>query len=150
MPSAPASMHSTSSPSGAVTRSDNAVLEPSMEVGMIEAQQESGFSTDGMTEIIEKMRLSAAKAGCDGLLIQGPHDSAIGSGGVMLPIKGYRGSCLVFVSGPPPHLSAATQATHIAKACTPNATQLCYGPGACKGAQACLADGSGFSQCACD
>jgi hypothetical protein len=33
--------------------------------------------------------------------------------------------------------------------CTPGATQPCLGPGACAGAQACRADGSGFTACDC-
>lgn len=33
--------------------------------------------------------------------------------------------------------------------CTPGATQACLGPGACEGAQMCLADGSGFGACDC-
>jgi hypothetical protein len=31
----------------------------------------------------------------------------------------------------------------------PNATQECTGPGACKGGQSCLPDGSGFTECDC-
>jgi hypothetical protein len=33
--------------------------------------------------------------------------------------------------------------------CVPNETQLCYGPGACRGAQPCRADGSGWEPCDC-
>ena len=33
--------------------------------------------------------------------------------------------------------------------CVPNETQLCNGPGACQGAQACRADGSGWEPCDC-
>ncbi|HEY2903636.1 MAG TPA: hypothetical protein VGL59_23835 [Polyangia bacterium] len=33
--------------------------------------------------------------------------------------------------------------------CAPGATQICVGPGACKGGQACLPDGSGFAPCDC-
>jgi hypothetical protein len=36
-----------------------------------------------------------------------------------------------------------------AKVCTPGATQICTGPGACSGGQSCNADGSGFETCAC-
>jgi hypothetical protein len=35
------------------------------------------------------------------------------------------------------------------RACVPGATQACLGPGACKGAQACREDGSGFEPCDC-
>lgn len=33
--------------------------------------------------------------------------------------------------------------------CVPGVTQLCLGPAACRGAQACLADGKGFGACDC-
>ncbi len=36
-----------------------------------------------------------------------------------------------------------------APACTPGATIACLGPGACDGAQMCLADGSAYNQCDC-
>ncbi len=35
------------------------------------------------------------------------------------------------------------------KACTPGMSQACVGPGACKGGQACKADGSGYGPCDC-
>jgi len=33
--------------------------------------------------------------------------------------------------------------------CIPGVTQECLGPGACRGAQACLADGNGYGPCDC-
>jgi hypothetical protein len=33
--------------------------------------------------------------------------------------------------------------------CVPGITQLCLGPAACRGAQACLADGRGYGPCDC-
>jgi|HubBroStandDraft_1064217.scaffolds.fasta_scaffold02840_6 hypothetical protein len=35
------------------------------------------------------------------------------------------------------------------EACLPGVTQMCLGPGACRGAQSCLTDGSGFGACDC-
>lgn len=35
------------------------------------------------------------------------------------------------------------------RACTPGLTRECVGSGACRGGQACLADGSGFGPCDC-
>lgn len=35
------------------------------------------------------------------------------------------------------------------RACVPGSTQPCVGPGACRGGQACVADGSGFGTCVC-
>lgn len=36
-----------------------------------------------------------------------------------------------------------------AQLCVPGITQLCLGPAACRGAQACLADGRGYGPCDC-
>ena len=36
-----------------------------------------------------------------------------------------------------------------APVCVPGTTQECLGPGACRGAQACLADRNGYSNCDC-
>lgn len=33
--------------------------------------------------------------------------------------------------------------------CVPNSTQECVGPGACRGGQSCLPDGSGYTECDC-
>lgn len=35
------------------------------------------------------------------------------------------------------------------RSCTPGVTQECLGPGACRGAQACLAEGNGYGPCDC-
>jgi hypothetical protein len=44
---------------------------------------------------------------------------------------------------------SAPQEAAPARACVPGATQACLGPGACKGAQACREDGTGFEPCDC-
>jgi hypothetical protein len=53
----------------------------------------------------------------------------------------------------PPTLAGGEPATPPAPApdrlCIPGATQECLGPGACRGAQACLADGDGYGPCDC-
>lgn len=48
---------------------------------------------------------------------------------------------------PPPAASSATPVTD--RVCVPGVTQACLGPGACSGAQACLASGEGFGMCDC-
>jgi hypothetical protein len=45
--------------------------------------------------------------------------------------------------------SPATASRPAGGLCVPGITQTCVGPGACKGAQFCLKDGSGFSVCDC-
>jgi hypothetical protein len=63
-------------------------------------------------------------------------DEVIGDKSSTATLKGYRGSCVVYTtaaapSTPAPAAAAAAAATTLpAKACVPNATQLCYGPGA--------------------
>jgi choice-of-anchor A domain-containing protein len=44
---------------------------------------------------------------------------------------------------------AGSPGVEFAEVCTPNETQLCYGPGACRGAQPCRGDGSGWDPCDC-
>jgi hypothetical protein len=48
-----------------------------------------------------------------------------------------------------PESASPSASTGMTQPCVPNATQLCYGPGACQGAQACLADGTGYGACDC-
>jgi hypothetical protein len=58
---------------------------------------------------------------------------------------------------PPPAASApapgvapgASPKPDASKGCFPGATQACVGPGACKGGQQCLADGTAFGPCDC-
>jgi hypothetical protein len=57
-------------------------------------------------------------------------------------------------STPEPVASAALAATGEREPapdqlCVPGVTQLCLGPAACRGAQACLADGRGWGPCDC-
>jgi hypothetical protein len=46
-------------------------------------------------------------------------------------------------------VAAAPPGAAAARACVPGATQQCTGPAACRGGQACLPDGTGFSACDC-
>jgi hypothetical protein len=125
---------------------------PYVEVGMIESQQEQ-YSQDTSGEVLEKMREFAGQKGCDGLVIFTGNDAEIGPqqvGGASRQLVGYRGSCIVYVDPnmpppppPPPPPTAPPQN------CMPNATQLCYGAGGCKGGQSCTADGRGFTPCDC-
>lgn len=126
---------------------------PYVEVGMVESQQEQ-YSQDTSAEVLAKMREFAGQKGCDGLVIFTSNDAEIGPqqvGGASRQLVGYRGSCIVYTAppapvGPPP---PATPAIPPPQGCMPNATQLCYGPGGCKGGQSCTADGRGFTPCDC-
>lgn len=49
----------------------------------------------------------------------------------------------------PPPAAPAVQAPAPSRVCIPGATQQCFGPGACKGAQSCLESGQGYGTCDC-
>lgn len=58
------------------------------------------------------------------------------------------------VSGEPPTPATSTSlptplTPRPGQVCVPGVTQLCLGPAACRGAQACLSDGQGFGACDC-
>lgn len=58
----------------------------------------------------------------------------------------------MFGTGPQPPAPAAPstdKAAAPAPACFPGATHACLGPGACQGAQVCLANGTAFGPCDC-
>jgi hypothetical protein len=78
---------------------------PYVEVGILEAQQESGYSTDEMPAIINKMKNHAASVGCDALVIVGSKDKVVGNVNSFGPhstygstttLSGYRAACIVY------------------------------------------------------
>ena len=127
---------------------------PFVEIGMIESQQEDA-SQDGSRALIAKMRAFAGKRGCDALVIFSDNNTVEGMGGpysIVTTLKGYRGSCLVYVSGPSasdPVAGEPVASPASALHCVPNATQLCVGPGGCRGGQRCAANGKAWTICDC-
>jgi hypothetical protein len=93
---------------------------PFTEVGLIESQQESGLSTDGMAEIIQQMRIVAGERGCDALIISGANDAVVGHAnndhGHVQTLKGYRGACVVYTGEAPPMAPSPAQAASPAPA----------------------------------
>jgi hypothetical protein len=74
---------------------------PYVEVGIIEAQQASDFSSHDMPEIVAEMRARAAAEGCDAVLITSNNDAVVGStddagSGSTTTLKGYRGACVMY------------------------------------------------------
>ena len=73
-----------------------------IEVGVIEAQQESAYSVDGETSVFSKLRQEAASRGCDGLVVTGGNDAVVGQtggkygGGFTPTLRGYRATCIVY------------------------------------------------------
>ncbi len=116
-----------------------------VEIGILEAQQESNWRSHDIKGIIGKMREAAGKLGCDALVVLGSNNAATG-GAFTTTVKGYRASCVVYRST---KRHGKKKARVASSACVPGSTQLCHGPAACQGAQACLPDGSGFDRCDC-
>jgi hypothetical protein len=133
---------------------------PFVELGMIESQQHE-LSGDSAQDVVEKMRAFAGEHGCDALVIFAGNDTVSDPGGDLpsTSLKGYRGSCLVYVAGrppagspPPPAASAFGRPQPRAAAalsCMPNSTQLCYGTAGCRGGQRCTDDGRSWTMCDC-
>jgi hypothetical protein len=78
--------------------------QPYVEVGIIEAQQQSGWSLDDMPAIVTKLREFAAQHGCDGVVMAGNNDRVVGDNKTTTTLKGYRATCIVFTppSAPAP------------------------------------------------
>ncbi|HKU38586.1 MAG TPA: hypothetical protein VJR89_10580 [Polyangiales bacterium] len=126
-----------------------------VEVGIVEAQQEPG-STEQGPELVEKMRGLAGQHGCDALANFTNNDSvtetmlAPGGASRKYTLSGYRASCIVYTgSAPSAPVQVQAPAPVQAPVCAPNATQLCYGPGGCRGGQSCTAGGQGWTVCDC-
>jgi hypothetical protein len=70
------------------------------EIGLLEAEQESGLSSDRMPELIAHLRTRAAEIGCDGLVLRSATDRAQGQayGGVgsVYTIQGFTGTCVAW------------------------------------------------------
>jgi hypothetical protein len=85
-----------------------------VEVGILQARQESGFSTDDMPAIIRQMRGRAASIGCDGLIINGAADKQSGSVFVSddaitsssHTLEGFWGACIVYLDEDAPAATA--------------------------------------------
>ena len=95
---------------------------PYVEVGILQARQSSGFSSDKMPDIIKAMREEAAKKGCDGIIISGPNDKTVGSesdsattvtnknrsttsyshSSSTETLEGYWGACIMYTTVTPP------------------------------------------------
>jgi hypothetical protein len=75
--------------------------QPFVEVGLLEAQQSSALSLDQRPDVMQKMRVEAARMGCDGIILLGANDQVQGSidpkyGGSVNTLQGYRATCIMF------------------------------------------------------
>jgi hypothetical protein len=71
--------------------------KPYVEIGMIEAQQETMYSVASTQDVFASLRAEAGRRGCDGLIIMGSKDSTTGVyKGATKTLEGYRGTCIVY------------------------------------------------------
>ncbi len=66
------------------------------EIGMLEAQQESAYSSDEAADIIRELKAEAVRYGCEGLIIVGANDRVVGTKSGVMTLKGYRATCIVY------------------------------------------------------
>jgi hypothetical protein len=73
---------------------------PFVEVGIIESQQQSMYSTDQPAKVFESLREEAARQGCDAIILLGSNDAFQAQtgqyGGSGKTLKGYRATCAVY------------------------------------------------------
>lgn len=73
---------------------------PFVEVAILEARQESGFSTDAPPDVVAKLRAEAGEHGCDAIVMTGSADEVQGNAmhgtGSEVTLKGYRATCIVY------------------------------------------------------
>lgn len=73
---------------------------PFVEVGILEAQQESELSLDAPAEVLAKLRERAAGQGCDAIVMNGANDAVVGHGdrrhSHVTTLRGYRATCILF------------------------------------------------------
>ncbi|HVY49692.1 MAG TPA: hypothetical protein VHB21_27550 [Minicystis sp.] len=79
---------------------------PFVEIGMIEARQQSGYSLDNKHEVLDKLRNYAANLGCDAIVVSGDNGTssvyAGGNNNIPVTTAGYRGTCIVYTAPAPP------------------------------------------------
>jgi hypothetical protein len=95
---------------------------PFVEVGVLQARQQSEWSLDGMTAIIPKLRKKAGKIGCDAVVITGSASSVVGHSadgtGHVATLEGYRAACIVFTGEAAP-VATTTSDDDTAEAAAP-------------------------------
>lgn len=73
---------------------------PFVEVGILEAQQESELSLDAPPEVLAKLRERAAAQGCDAIIMNGANDAVVGHGdrrhSHVTTLRGYRATCIMY------------------------------------------------------
>jgi len=86
--------------------------EEYVEVGVLEIEQDNGFSSPGTNTMIRKLREKGAALGCEAIVVNGSGDRAhlfaghaFSAGPAMVvgansSLRSYRATCLVFARGP--------------------------------------------------
>lgn len=70
---------------------------PFVEVAFLLAQQESTWSSDDQSALLQKLRARAGELGCDGLVVTGQNNAVVGGGdSPVTTLKGFQATCIVF------------------------------------------------------
>ena len=113
-----------------------------VEVGMLEAGRESGWSADDEAAVQTKLRQDAGQRGCDAIVMTGSADKVVGDRNSTVTLRGYKATCIVWSD------AAVSKAANRPR-CIPGETKECVGPGGCRGGQACEPGGESYSRCDC-
>ena len=70
--------------------------KPFVDVGILEAQQQSSASQDNAATVLQKLRQAAADRGCDAVVLDGSNDKVVGDRTGTTTLKGYRATCIVY------------------------------------------------------
>lgn len=74
---------------------------PFVEVALLEVQQTGAASLDDSSRVLGKLRVAAARHGCDGVILNDSANSTIGSSRTVHTLVGYRATCIVFAASNP-------------------------------------------------
>jgi hypothetical protein len=73
---------------------------PYVELGLVEARQESTLSLDDSAAVVAELREEAGEIGCEGIIVLGANDSVAGQisngSGLVQTLKGYRATCFQY------------------------------------------------------
>ncbi|MEM9189559.1 MAG: hypothetical protein AAGF12_10320 [Myxococcota bacterium] len=67
------------------------------ELGILQARQESRFSTHSLADVLHEMRTRAGAIGCDAVIIQGRADGVDGDRHGTFTLDGVYGTCIVWL-----------------------------------------------------
>ncbi len=73
---------------------------PHVDVAILQAQQQA-YSLDDQASMIAQLRETAARLGCDALVINGPDNGSAGNRHTTWTLHGYFATCIAYTDVPP-------------------------------------------------